>query len=57
MNREDMNWNEILLESAKNNNFEKVKESIENGADIGIKNNNGKTALDYAKPDAISSFF
>ena len=42
-----MEWNEILLESAKNKDFEKVKESIENGADINFKHNN-HTALCYA---------
>ena len=47
MNREDMNWNEILLESAKNKDFGKVKESIGNGADINFRHNN-RTALCYA---------
>ena len=47
MNEEEINWNEMLLESAKNKNFEKVKESIDNGADVNFRHNN-HTALCYA---------
>ena len=36
------------MEAASNGNLETVKLLIENGADVNIKNNDGKTVLDLA---------
>lgn len=40
-----MNWDWELCESAEDGNLEKVKECIENGADVNAKDVWGKTAL------------
>ena len=36
------------MEASSDGNLETVKLLIENGADVNIKNNDGKTALDLA---------
>mgnify|MGYP003122497466 CR=1 FL=1 len=42
------NINEELIEFAKSGNLKKVKECLNNGADIDHKNINGETALMWA---------
>ena len=40
-----MDWNQILLDSARLGDLECVKECLKNGADIDVKNHFGRSAL------------
>lgn len=41
--------NKTLLKAALNGKIEEIKKTIENGADVNVKNNKGETVLDKAK--------
>ena len=58
INLQDENGNTALHLAATNNNFNVVKQLINHGADVFLKNNDGKTPLhiacDYAHTNQIS---
>ena len=55
INAVDKENNTALILASKFGYHEIVKIFIENGADINIKNNDGKTALDYAEENDYKS--
>lgn len=48
INDQDIFGKTPLMHAVINNDIDSVKELIYNGADISIKDNNNRTALDYA---------
>ncbi len=44
-----MKWNKILIKAAKEGNILEVKKTLEKGANINAKNENGWTTLMWAK--------
>ena len=52
--KENVDLNKQLLDASENVDLEKVKELVEQGADIETENNDGDTPLDYEKDDIWS---